>query len=474
MQYRETMPHHKDQASITETASNRKRAAIIIASLSCFNNPFWGSSVTVALPSIGQEFQMGPVLLGWISTSFLLTVAPLMIPFGRLGDIHGRKTIFLGGVYILLGTLLLNATSHSGRMIIFYRAIQGIASAMMSSTVIPMVVAAVPLNERGHVLGIVTAMTYFGLSTGPFLGGIITHYLGWRFIFWFSILLSLVLLFIAHFMLEGDWKEAKGEKFDVTGAMLLGCGLLAMMYGFSTMPSIRAAFLVAAGILCLICFVLFEIKVTYPIVDINLFRHNNVFAYSNLAALINYASTFAVAFLLSLYLQQVKAMTPQYAGLILVTQPVVQALFSPLTGRMSDRIEPRLLASWGMTCTFIGLIMLIFLDAGFALSYILICLMIHGFGFALFSSPNTNAVMSSVERHVYGVASATLSTMRQVGMTLSMGIVMMTMSMLLGTTDITPAHPREFIESMRISFAIFALLCFGGIFASMARGTVNK
>jgi hypothetical protein len=100
--------------------------------------------------------------------------------------------------------------------------------------------------------------------------------------------------------------------------------------------------------------------------------------------------------------------------------------------------------------------------------------MIHGFGFALFSSPNTNAVMGSVERHVYGVASATLSTMRQVGMTLSMGIVMMTMSMLLGTTDITPAHPREFIESMRISFAIFALLCLGGIFASMARGTVNK
>jgi MFS family permease len=249
---------------------------------------------------------------------------------------------------------------------------------------------------------------------------------------------------------------------------------LAMMYGFSTMPSIRAAFLVAAGIICLICFVLFEIKVTYPIVDINLFRHNKVFAYSNLAALINYASTFAVTFLLSLYLQQVEAMTPQYAGLILVTQPVVQALFSPLTGRMSDRIEPRLLASWGMTCTFIGLIMLIFLDAGSALSYILICLMIHGFGFALFSSPNTNAVMGSVERHVYGVASATLSTMRQVGMTLSMGIVMMTMSMLLGTTDITPAHPREFIESMRISFAIFALLCLGGIFASMARGTVNK
>ena len=474
MQYRETMLHHQDQAGIMETTSNLKRAALIIASLSCFCVPFLGSSVNVALPSIGQEFRMGPVMLGWISTSFLLTVAPLIIPFGRLGDIHGRKMIFLGGVYILLGALLLNATSHSGSMIILSRAIQGLAAAMMFSTVIPMLVAAVPLNERGHVLGIVTAMTYFGLSTGPFLGGIITYYLGWRFIFWFNFPISLVLLFVAHFMLEGDWKEAKGEKFDVTGATLLGCGLLAMMYGFSTMPSISAAFLVAAGILCLICFVLFEIKMTYPIVDINLFRHNKVFAYSNLAALINYASTFAVTFLLNLYLQQVKAMTPRYVGLILVVQPAVQALFSPLTGRMSDRIEPRLLASWGMACTFIGLIMLIFLDAGSPLPYILICLMIQGFGFALFASPNTNAVMSSVERHVYGVASATLSTMRQMGMTFSMGIVMMTMSMLLSTKDIIPTHPREFIESMRISFAIFAFLCLGGIFASMARGTVNK
>lgn len=468
------MQNHQSQANPTETASKLRKTIIIIASLSCFNGPFLGSSITLALPSIGQEFHMGPVLLGWINTSFLLTVAPLMIPFGRLGDIRGRRAIFIGGVYILIVVLMLTAMSHSSSMILFYRAVQGLASAMIFSSVIPMVVAAVPLSERGYILGIVTAMTYLGISTGPFLGGIITHYFGWRYIFWFGFLLSLTLLFIAHLTLKSDRKEAKGEKFDVTGAMLLGCGLLATMYGFSTMPSVKAAFLVAAGILFLICFVLFEIKVTYPIVDVNLFRCNKAFAYSNLAALINYASTFAVTFLLSLYLQWVKAMTPQYAGLILVVQPVVQTLFSPLSGRMSDRIEPRFLASLGMTCTFIGLIMLIFLNAGSATPYVIICLMIHGLGFGLFSSPNTNAIMSSVEDHVYGVASATLSTMRQVGMTFSMGIVMMVMSILLGATDTMPAHPDGFIESMRISFAVFALMSLGGIFASMARGSIKK
>jgi MFS family permease len=145
-----------------------------------------------------------------------------------------------------------------------------------------------------------------------------------------------------------------------------------------------------------------------------------------------------------------------------------------MTGRLSDRIEPRLLASWGMAVTLLGLIMLVFLSADSAVSYILLCLTIHGFGFALFSSPNTNAVMSSVERQKYGVASATLSTVRQIGMTLSMGIVMMSMSLLLGKADITPENPGPFLNSMRISFCIFAVICFGGIFASLARGNINQ
>ncbi len=468
------LPEDEKENKTRPAAFGNKRAVIIIAGLSAFSGPFLGSAVTVALPAIGHEFNMGPVLLGWIITAYLLAVTPLMIPFGRLGDIYGRRMIFLYGLYLLLGSLLLNAISSSGNMIIFYRATQGLASAMIVSTVIPIAVGAVPFNERGRILGIVVAMIYFGLSAGPFLGGMIIHYFGWRYIFWFSILLVSVIPLLTHFRLADDRKEAKGEKFDTAGSVLLGGGLLAVMYGFATMPSTWAFFLVIAGALCLIGFVLFEIKVTYPIIDINLFRYNKVFAYSNLAALINYAATFALAFLLSLYLQQVKAMTPLHAGLVLVIQPLVQAIFSPLAGRMSDSIDPRLLASGGMACTFVGLIMLILLTAETTLTYILVCLFIHGLGFALFSSPNTNSVMGSVAENVHGVANATLSTMRQMGMTFSMGIVMMTMSIFLGTTEMKSALAGEFLISMRVSFAIFAILCLGGIFASMARGKVIK
>jgi MFS family permease len=201
-----------------------------------------------------------------------------------------------------------------------------------------------------------------------------------------------------------------------------------------------------------------------------LFRNNRVFAFSNLAALINYSATFAVTFLLSLYLQYTKELSPQTAGLILVSMPAVQAIFSPVAGSLSDRIAPQILASAGMALTTLGLVLLSLLGENTAIGFILVSLIILGFGFALFSSPNTNAVMSSVEKRAYGVASATLATMRQVGMMLSMGIAMVVFAMYIGRVEITPEYYPVFVKSMKIASLIFAILCFGGIFASLARG----
>jgi EmrB/QacA subfamily drug resistance transporter len=461
-------------APIAASSDRPKRAAIIIATLSSFIGPFMSSSVNVALPSIGHDFSMGPILLGWINTSFLLSAAAFLIPFGRLGDIYGRKKIFISGLLVLLISSLLIANSSSGAMIIACRVLQGFASAMVFATVIPILLSVVPANERGRALGITTAAVYFGLSGGPFLGGLITQHLGWRYIFWLNIPLSLALLTITYFTLKGDWAEARGEKFDLTGAIILGIGLFATMYGFSNMPTITASIMIAIGLFSLILFVLYEQRTSYPIVNISLFRHNIAFTFSNLSALINYAATSAVSFLLSLYLQKVRLLTPQTTGLILVCQPIVQAIFSPMTGHLSDRIEPRILASLGMAFTLIGLAMLTFLGADSAIIYLIICLIILGFGFALFSSPNTNAVMSSVDRQIYGVASATLSTMRQTGMMFSMGIVMICLALFLGKAEITIGTAASFLTGMRISFVIFAVLCFGGIFASLARGNINR
>jgi MFS family permease len=345
---------------------------------------------------------------------------------------------------------------------------------MIFATSTAILMSAVPVDQRGRVLGISVAAVYLGLSVGPFFGGLVTQHLGWRWIFWLNLPPGLVLLAVAALMLKGEWAEAGRAKFDFAGSLVLGTALLTAMYGFATLPSKSGALLIVAGVVCFVLFVRIEQRTPHPVLDIALFRHNTVFAFSSLAALINYAATFAVGFLLSLYLQKVKGLPPQAAGLVLVAQPVVQTLFSPVSGRWSDRVEPRTLASLGMAMAFVGLVLLALLHQQSSIGYVVACLVFLGLGFALFSSPNTHAIMSSVRRESYGVASAVVSAMRQVGMMFSMAIVMMILSLLLGSAEIAPENQAQFVIGMRTAFTIFAVLCFAGIFASLARGRVDR
>lgn len=254
---------------------------------------------------------------------------------------------------------------------------------------------------------------------------------------------------------------------------MYAAGLAALIYGFSRLPSAEGTVLSLSGAVALFVFYRMELAAESPVMNMALFRDNTVFAMSNLAALINYSATFASGFLLSLYLQYIKAMPPENAGMILVSQPVVMALLSPIAGNLSDRIEPRIVASIGMALTTLGLSLFMLLDMGTPLGIIIAGLAVIGLGLALFSSPNTNAVMSSVESRHYGIASGTLGTMRQTGQMLSMGIAMLIFAMVMGRIPITPEHYGQFITSARIAFAIFTALCFAGIFMSLARGRVR-
>jgi len=457
-----------------ENLKSVQQSALIVAVTGFFITPFMGSSINVALPAIAQTFQANAVQHSWIAMAYLLAIGVTLVPMGRLSDIYGRKKIMTLGFLFFMIASLLSALSWSVHALILFRIFQGIGSGMFFGTTMAILTSVYPPGERGKVLGITISAVYIGLSSGPFIGGILTTQIGWRSLFALTFLLGFSVVGLIFLKLKGEWAEAKGEAFDIWGALVYGLTLIVLIVGFSLLPDKKSIGLILLGILGFIAFAVLEKRVASPVFQVDLLLHNKVFALSNLAALIHYSSTFAVTFLLSLYLQYIKSLDAQTAGLILMAQPVIMALFSPLAGRISDRIEPRLISSAGMALTFCGLILFSRLTADTHLAYIVATLILLGFGFAAFSSPNTNAIMSSVESRFLGVASGSAGTMRVLGQLFSMGIATLVLAIIMGRVPITAAVYPQLIRSTRIVLMIFSGLTFAGIFASLTRGNVRQ
>jgi EmrB/QacA subfamily drug resistance transporter len=446
-----------------------KNTALFIAILAGFLTPFDLSAVNIALPTLAQEFSMDAIQMGWVSTAYLLASAVFLVPFGRIADIYGRKRVFTAGLTLFTLASFLMILVPSTLAVILLRILQGLGSAMIFGTAVAILTSVTPPAQRGKALGIYTTAVYLGLSMGPFLGGMLTGLFGWRSIFAVNLPLGLFAIALIFLFLKGEWADCRGERFDAGGSIQYGLTLTCAIYGFSLLPEREGFILVFAGAVMLAVFIARELRISYPLWDIRVFSKNRVFLFSNMAALVNYAATFAVMFFLSLYLQYIWGYSPQQAGTLLVVQPVVMALVSPAAGRLSDRIEPGKIASAGMAITALALILLTFTGSDTPLQMIAGILVILGIGLGLFSSPNTNAVMGSVDRSSYGVASGTLGTMRLTGQMLSMGIAMMVLAIFVGNVRITPELYPAFLESMKVSMVISAVMCVAGIFFSLVR-----
>ncbi|KQC15377.1 MAG: MFS transporter [Methanothrix sp.] len=452
-----------------------KKSVLFIATVAAFLPAFINSAINVALPPLGVEFGMDAVLLGWVVTAHLLAMAVFMVPLGRAADIWGRKRFFTLGMAIYTIFSLFCAFPPSGSVLILFRFFQGMGSSMIFGTSVALLTSVFPPGERGRALGINVTAVYLGLSLGPFLGGVLTQYLGWRSIFFVNVPLGACVVLLTVQKLKGEWIEAAGERFDLFGSVIYGLALVSTIYGLTSLPSSAGAAYLLLGIAGVITFGVVELRSNSPVLDVRLFRENRVFALSNLAALINYGATFAVAFVLTLYLQTVKGLSPLQAGFILVAQPAVQTVLSPWAGKLSDRIEAQVVASVGMGITALGLLLLAYsIDYDTSLPSIVAVLGLLGLGFAFFSSPNTNAIMSSVEKRYYGVASGMVGTMRSIGMMTSMAIAMTSLSIFMGRVQVTPEVYPQFLESMTSILSVFVILCIVGVFASLSRGKVRK
>ena len=447
-----------------------RRAVLLGVSVTAFLLPFMLAGVNIALPDVQREFQADAVLLSWVATSYLLAVAVLLVPLGRLADIHGRKKLFLLGIAVFTVSSLGAALAWSMGALLVLRVCQGVGAALTVTTGVAILMSVFPPLERGKALGFNVAAVYLGLTVGPLAGGGLTTHFTWRGVFAAAAPLGLAAFLLAGSRLKGEWAEARGEPFDLVGAVVYGVALVCLLYGATTLPEFLGAGLAVLGLAGLVAFVLWELKTKHPIFEIRLFRKNKPFAYSNLAALINYSATFAVMFLLSLYLQYVQGLSPHAAGLVLLCQPLMQTILSPWAGRLSDRREPGRIASVGMGMTALGLGFLTLLGQDTSLALVAGVLLFMGVGYALFSSPNTNAVMSAVEKRHYGVASGAVATMRVLGMTLSMAVATVVFALMIGRVELAPETYPLFLSGMRTCFAIFAVLCAVGVYFSLVRG----
>jgi EmrB/QacA subfamily drug resistance transporter len=451
-------------------ATTSQMTTLWVVSVTQFLSPFMYSAVGVALPAIGREFNAGAVSLGLIEMIYVLAVAMLMLPIGRFSDIFGRKRLFIAGTVVMtLATLFLPVVSTIEAFIVF-RFLQGAGAAMVNATSFAILSSTISPERRGRAMGIVVGCVYLGLSAGPTLAGLMVTYLGWRWIFFAAIPVETMALILTLWKLRGEWADAAGEQFDWSGSLIYMTALLCLVIGVAHWKDWDSAkWVFCCGVAIILIFIRHELHFPSPLLSIRSLIQNRIFALSNIASWLNYTAASGAVFFFSLYLQSIKGFSPRTAGCIIVVQPIIQAITAPVSGRLSDLYSPSKIATLGMGLCAAGLIAAATLSQTSSLHAVFGALALLGFGFGIFSTPNTAVIMASVQAKDYGMASSMVGTMRSMGMLTSMTLVTLILSYFMGNHPVSSHTGREFMHSMQTTFIVFSGLSLVGIGFSLGR-----
>ncbi len=453
-----------------EAMSKSQRKILLIAScVASAITPMTGSMMNLSLVGIGGEFVVGAHSLAYVNTIFLLSSVIFMVPISKVADIYGRKQLFIIGLIIHMISSFGGYFSTSYEMLLFFRFMMGTGTAAIATTAITMLTDAFPVHERGAAIGYNTASVYLGLAMGPVLGGVVNDVFSWREVFLLTVPLVLIALFAISRVDMVPRRERK--KFDVSGALLYTIAVTLSVLGMINIPRPEALVSLVIGVGLFIAFFRYQQGIDNPVLSVGIFS-NKLFARSSLASFLMNSANFSVLFFISLYLQTIGALTSAQAGLILVSQPIVQTLFTPYFGKLHDRMEDkRILPTIGVAATTLGVLVMITLSLDVNLPTVVIALILFGIGNAIFNPPNTTTMMSSVEAKDRSSASATVAVVRQMGMVVSMGIAMAVISVIMGSLDmLEPSTYSSFVDVIRISFIVSAVMCILALLASWFRG----
>ena len=449
---------------------------LVTVCIAQFMAPFMLTAVGVALPSLGRDLGASAMQLGLIEQLYVVSLAMAMLTFGRFGDIVGQRRVMLPGLALFTALTCSLGFAASVEMIMFQRFFQGLGAAMMLSGSLALVAAAYPPEVRGRKIGLVSAFTYAGLSVGPVLGGYVTGHFGWRWVFLMSAPLGLAATGMCLFGMREAVKNASGERMDWRGGLAYAASVGLIMLGAAhARETPLGPGMIAGGVVGLALFLRLQTRTPCPLLDVGLLRRNRFFTLSCLAALGSYAATFGLTFFMSLYLQYAKGLPPRLAGFVLLAQPVMQVVASPLSGRLSERMAPARLATIGMLISAAGLFAAAASIGPDTPIWLLVLeLAVIGTGFGVFVTPNSTAIMGSVQKRQFGLASGMIASMRTLGMAVSMTSITLIFAMFMGNAVIGPDTLPAFLTSLRVGLTAFAVYSCLGVLLSFLRGAHSE
>ena len=439
---------------------------ILISFLTSFFGVFLSNGIIIGVPAIANDFAMNNVIQNWIPTIFFLVMAVFTVPAGQISGKFGvKKSLFIGVIVFLIGSTGA-ALSFSTESFMLFRIIQGASVAFINVSAMAMVVSAVKPQNRGKALGFTVTGVYLATSLSPVICGFLVYNLGWRSIFYVVIPFLVLCIVLIILKVPQEWQTYKDDKIDKIGSIIYSIGILLFIYGFTNLINTNGLVYTMTGIVLLVIFAAWELRQKSPVFNMNLFK-NTKFTSSNIAALCSYLAIMVVTTILNYHFQYVRGWNAQMAGMILIVTPIIMAILAPNTGKLSDRIHPQKLAAAGMAIATIALLILTFLNKDTPLYLVILAMVLQGIGMGLFSSPNMNAIMSSVPPKDAPTASASQATMRTIGQTMSLGLLTLIFAWIMGNLALSTQYADLIVKSSQIICTICMFACLVSIFASL-------
>ncbi len=454
-------------------SDNFEKHFVVITFITSFFTVFLTTGINIGSPAIASEFAMNNVLQNWIPTILVFVTTIFTLPAGQITGKYGfKKSLLIGQAVILFG-IVLSCISFSTEMFFSARILQGLGLAIANVAEMAIIVLAISEEKRGRALGIIVSGVYLGTSVSPVICGFLVQHFGWRSLFYITIFFNTIGLLLMLLKVKGEWKTNENDKLDLKGMALYMAGILLFIYGITILYDGEAIVMVLLGLVLLLIFGFYELRRNSPAFNVKLFK-NYPFTLYNFAGLCGYLAVMALVTIFNYHFQIVRGWDPQITGLIMLISPVVMTITAPNAGRLSDKYHPQKIAAVGMTITVFAFVILVFMEKNTPLYIIVIAMVLQAVGMGLFSSPNMNAIMSSVDNKYAAHASASQLTMRAIGQTLSLSLMTLVFGVIMGSLDLTSNNYALIVKSSQLVCLICAVGCVIAIVLSVAGLKLEK